>query len=195
MLIKSNTLSKAMLIKYVIFSKCIGDEMLSISRYASLQQCFLLTAQQFLLVKYSGPDLPSHYLTVTPEEKTARKDRTKIDLWIKLLLNWFAPKQRPHKCLISLNSYSLTTIISSGRILPMTTITTSAQAAEGWKTPTAPLVIKFCCAAGTSAITGILDDKKQTCFTLSTSIYLFSCQNYVSLSNDSTWFLYLEYNI
>lgn len=91
MLIKSNTLSKAMLIKHVIFSKYIGDEKLSISRYASLQQCFLLTAQQFLLVKYSGPDLPSHYLTVTPEKKT-RKDRTKIDLWIKLWLNWFAPK-------------------------------------------------------------------------------------------------------
>lgn len=63
-----------------IFSKYIGDEMISISRYASLQQCFLLTAQQFLLVKYSGPDLPLHYLTVTSEKQTVRKARTKIDL-------------------------------------------------------------------------------------------------------------------
>lgn len=74
MLIESNTLSKAILIKCVIFSKYIGDEMLSISRYAPLQQCFLLTAQQFMLVKYSGPDLPLHCLTVTSEKQTARKD-------------------------------------------------------------------------------------------------------------------------
>lgn len=157
---------------------------------------FYLLLNSFCWLNIQGQiDWPWHYLTVTPEKQTARKDRTKIDLWIKLLLNWFSPKQRPHKCLISLNSYSLTTITSSGRILPVTTITTSAKAAESWKTPTAQLVTKFCCAAGTSAIMGILEDKKQTCFNLSTLIYLFSCQNYVSLLNYSTRFLYLECNI
>ena len=74
MLVKSNTmLSEAMLIKCGIFSKYAGDKMLSISRYISFQQRFLLTAQQFLVVKYSGPDSPLHYFTVTPGKQTVQQ--------------------------------------------------------------------------------------------------------------------------
>lgn len=61
-----------MLIKCVIISKYTGDKMLSISTYTPFQQRFLLTAQQFLLVKYSGPDSPLHYFTIAPEKQTAQ---------------------------------------------------------------------------------------------------------------------------
>lgn len=145
----------------------------------------LFTVQYFLLVKYSGSDSPLHYFTVMPEKQTEQQEQHKTRPVNQAFIILNCTKVQS-TYLIPINRHRQATIISSGRMFPITNQTTPAEIVEGCKHPPFLLVITFCCIAGTSTIMGILDDKKQTSFAWPTLIYLFSCQNYVSLSNDST---------
>lgn len=116
--------SEATLIKCVLFSKYTGDKMLSISRYASFQQHFLL------LNGFCWLNIQGHCNTrkVNSPVRVAQSQTRETSFHYTELHN-------PHVShLLIVNN--LAVIISSGRIFPITSLTTPVQIAEGWKTPT-----------------------------------------------------------
>lgn len=100
---------------------------------------FYLLLNSFCWLNIQGQIHHCTTLLYHQKSKQHNKGNTELVLGIKLSLYWIAQKYSPRMCLIPINSYSLATVISSGRMLPMTSITTSAQIVEGWKTPNIPI--------------------------------------------------------